>query len=372
MNAAQAFHASLRRGQMLRETGRYVEACEYLGAAIQLDPERPEPYLELALAQSEMSGKKAEALRSIDRAIALDPESDEYLGVKAFLLARYGRHEEALELSRRALELTPWSHIALVAQANVYSRTGEWAKAEETARRMLEMDAEDTTALNILAQSLRFQHRYGEARVVSEQLLALAPEDAFGLANAGYEALAAGDHARASELFLDALRLEPKNVHARRGLMQTFRHRVWLYRMNQRLYHLVSGGPHYGRGFRIALAVLCVATGGLFLIVILFFAIIGMTIEPISDFFLLLDPKGRRALTMLERRYALFVAGALAFFLALTALSGMPRLVIGMGCYFVFFALCVYLPQGIDAWRARRERKLAMDQPVVSSHVGHE
>ncbi len=358
MSAAQAFHANLRRGQLLRETGRYVEACEYLGAAIQLEPERPEPYLELALAQSEMPRKKAEALRSIDRAIGLDPESGEYLGVKAYLLARYGRNDEALEYARRALEMAPWSHIALIAQANVHTAKNEWPEAEAIARRMLEFDAEDATALNILAQSLRFQHRYAEARVVLDQLLARMPENASGLANAGYDALAVGDYRRANEHFLDALRLEPKNAHARRGLLQSLRHRVWLYRMNQKMFHLLSGGAHYGRGFRLTLILLTIFTGGIFLLVILAVAFIGMTMEPVSDFFLLFDPKGRRALTMLERRYTLFVGGVTAFLLVLVAYSGLPRLVMGIGCYLVIFALFVLVPQWIDAWKARCEKAL--------------
>ena len=364
MSAAQAFHANLRRGQLLRETGRYAEACEYLGAAIHLEPERPEPYLELALTQSEMPRKKAEALRSIDRAIGLDPESAEYLGVKAYLLARYGRHNEALDYARRALELEPWCHVALIAQANVHTAKNEWTEAETIARRMLEFDAEDVTALNILAQSLRFQHRYAEARVVLEQLLARMPENASGLANAGYDALAVGDYRRANELFLNALRLEPKNAHARRGLLQSLRHRVWIYRMNQKLFHLLSGGPHHGRGFRLALIVLTIGTGGLFLLVILAVAFIGMTMEPISDFFLLFDSTGRRALTMLERRYALFVGGVTAFLLGLVAYSGRPRLVMGIGCYLAVFALFVLVPQWIDARRARHDKKLTTEDAV--------
>jgi tetratricopeptide (TPR) repeat protein len=356
MSAATAFHANLRRGQLLRQTGRYQEACEYLGAAIQLDPERPEPYLELALAQSEMPGRKADALRSIDRALALDPESGDYLGWKAYLLARYGRNQEALEFARRALEIAPWCHIALLAQANVHTHLGEWDKAEEIARRMLEFDAEDTTALNLLAQTLRFQHRYAEARVVLGQLLARMPEDAFGLANAGYEALAVGDYRRANEHFLSALRLEPKSKHARQGLLQSLRHRVWIYRVQQQVYHLLSGGPHHGRGFRLALIVLTIGTGGLFLGVIIFFALIGMTIQPVSDFFLLFDPMGRRALTTLERRSSLFVGAVAAFFLVLIACSGYPHLVMGIGCYLAIFALCVLIPQWVDAWHSRQAR----------------
>lgn len=359
-----AFHANLRRGRLLRQTGRYQEACEFLGAAIQLDPEQPEPYLELALAQSEMPGQKKEALRSIDRAVGLDPESDYYVGYKAYLLARFGRRKEALDFADQALAISPLSHLGLLAQTNVHTQMGDWPKAEESARRMLELDAEDTSALNLLAQSLRMQHRYREAGEVLSYLLSREPEDAFGLTNAGYEALSAGNYRRANELFLAALRVDPKCAHARRGLLQSLRSRVWIYRVNQQIIQLLSGGKHHGHAFRIVLIVLVVGTGGLFLGVILLYAFIALTMQPISDFFLLFDPKGRRALTIYERRGFLFGAIVGCYFLVLLAFAGFPKILVGITCYLALFALCVLIPQWLDAWQARREEKLmAQESP---------
>ena len=366
MSSRIAFNANLRRGQMLRQTGRYKEACEYLGAAIHLDPERPEPYLELALAQSEMPGQKKEALRSIDRAMGLDPESDFYVGYKAYLLARFERYKEALDFADQALSISPVSHLGLLAKANVYTRQGEWQKAEEYARRLLELDAEDTSALNLLAQSLRMQHRYREASEALNYLLSREPEDAFGLTNAGYEALSAGNYRRANELFLAALRVDPKCAHARRGLLQSLRSRVWIYRVNQQIIQLLSGGEHHGNVFRIVLIVLVVGTAGLFLGVIFLYALIALTMQPISDFFLLFDPAGRRAMTIYERRGFLFGAIVGCYFLVLLAFAGFPKILLGITCYLALFALSVFIPQWIDAWRARREVKLMAEESPSS------
>ena len=357
MSGGTAYWANLRRGQMLRQAGRYKEACDFLGAAIQAEAELPQPYLEMALALSELPGKRKEALQAVDRAVSLAPESDHFLGYKAYLLSRFGRHKEALDFAQRALSLSPLSHIGLLAQANAYTKLGQWTKAEESARRMLELDAEDTAALNLLAQSLRLQKRFREGSEVLHQILARVPEDAFGQANAGYEALRVGDHRRANEHFLSALRVDPKYEHARRGLVESLRSRVWIYRMTQKVQNLLQGGKYYGSGFRIGIVVLVMATGGIFFLVFLLYALIAMTLKPISDFFLLLEPMGRHALTIYERRASLFAGAVGTFFLVLLAVAGLPQLLVIFCVYLAFFALCVYVPQWNDAHRARQEQQ---------------
>jgi tetratricopeptide (TPR) repeat protein len=352
-----AYHANLRRGQLLRQSGQHQEACKFLGAAIEADPEQPQPYLEIALSQSEMPGKRADSLKSIDRAVALAPNSAHFIGYKAYLLSRFGRHKEALDFASRALAISPTSHIGLLAQTNAHTKLAQWTRAEASARRMLELDAEDTSALNLLSQSLRLQHRFKESREVLSQILARVPEDAFGQTNAGYEALRAGDHRRANEHFLNALRVDPKFEHARRGLVESLRSRVWIYRMNLKILDLAQGGRNFGAGFRLAILALTFVTGGLFLIVITLYAFIALTLKPVSDFFLLLEPMGRHALTPRERRSSLFAGAVGSAFLVLLAFAGLPQLLIGLLIYVALFALCVYIPQWVDAWRARKEER---------------
>ena len=54
-------------------------------------------------------------------------------------------------------------------------------------------------------------------------------------------------------------------------------------------------------------------------------------------------------------------AAACVVLLALT-LAGWDELVIVLSGYLSLFALCVYVPQWVDAWRAWRETRLAPDE----------
>jgi tetratricopeptide (TPR) repeat protein len=358
MSDPAVYYSNLQRGQLLREREHYQEACNFLGDAIQADPEQPQAYLELALAQSQIPARKSEALGTVDRAVALSPNSAHFLGYKAYLQSHLGLNKEALHVASRALEIDPCCPIALLAQANAYTQLAEWDQAGFTALRMLELDAEDIAALNLRAQALRFQGRHRESRDVIAQILARVPNDAFGQANAGYEALKVGDHRRANEHFLNALRADPHYDYARRGLLQSLRSRVWIYRFNLRMLMLFAEGRESAVGLRVLIFVLTIATGGLFMGLLLLYLVLAVTLQPISNFFLLLEPVGRHALTFSERGWAL-LTGAIACILLLTfALTSLVGLLAIAGGYLLLFAFCVYVPQWADAWRARKERRL--------------
>jgi hypothetical protein len=294
---------------------------------------------------------KVESLRAIDRAVSLDPESAHFLGYKAYLLSHFANYPEALRVADTALQRDPARRIALLGRANAFTKTGQWAKAERAARRMLELAPGDTAALNLLAQALRFQDRHAESRAVVARILALVPEDPFGQTNAGFEALNSGDHRRANQHFLNALRVNPHSDHARRGLLQSLRARIWFYRVSLRVLTFFAGDRKRNALIKMAMAVLIIATGGLALGFVLLYLIVGLTLQPVSNFFLLLEPAGRRALTFREKGWAIFTGfvalGLVAFFLAVRV--PFPAFVI-LG-YLALFALGVYLPQWADAWR---------------------
>jgi tetratricopeptide (TPR) repeat protein len=292
MSDAIGYEANLRRGQVLRENGRCKDACVFLREAISADPQEPQPYLELALALSEMPGGKADSLRAAERAVALAPNSPHFIGYRAYILAHLGMYKEALAVADSALRLDPNRHIALLARANSFTKTGQWLAAEQGARRMLELDAEDTGALNLLAQAMRFQNRHADSRGVIRQILARVPEDAFGQTNAGFEALNAGDHERAHRHFVNALRVNPHSDNARRGLLQALRARVWFYRVNLKALDYVDN-LRKPLLLRTIFLLVSVATGGLFVLVWLLYRLLAFCLQPVSKLFLLFDHAGR-------------------------------------------------------------------------------
>jgi tetratricopeptide (TPR) repeat protein len=367
MSEAIGYEANLRRGQVLRESGHYKEACVFLREAIQADPQEPQAYLELALALSEMPGGKAESLRAAERAVALAPNSAHFIGYRAYILAHLGLYKEALPVADSALRIDPNRHIALLARANTFTKTGQWPAAEQGARRMLELDAEDTGALNLLAQAMRFQNRHPESRDVIKRILALVPEDAFGQTNAGFEALNAGDHQRAHHHFVNALRVNPHSDNARRGLLQALRARVWFYRINLQAFDFVDRMKKKPLLLRTIVLVFSVATGGLFFLLWLLYLLLAFCLLPVSNLFLLFDPAGRHALSPAERTRGYF-AGFFAVSLSvLFVVWHLWPLVILIWGYLALFALSVFAQPWLADWRSRREEKLSAAKDASSS-----
>ncbi len=357
MSERPGYLASLQRGQLLRQSGRDSDACQYFKEAIQADPEQPQAYLELALSLSSLRGGQTDSLRAVDRAVALAPNSAHFMGNKAFLLSHFGKYKEALAFASQALSNDPDSFIALLAQANAYTRTAEWVKAERSARRILEIDAQNLNGLNLLAQSLRFQHQHRESREITATILALVPNDAFGQTNAGYGALNVRDHRRANQHFLNALRVDPYSEQARFGLLQSLRERVWIYRTNLRVLLLFNDREAL-KLLKLAFVLLSALTLGLFLAIPFLYLLLALTLQPVSNFFLLLEPTGRRALTRGEKFRAMLtglLALVLILFFAFTRLHVISIIVSG---YLLVFAVGVYWPQWADARRARLEEKL--------------
>jgi len=94
------------------------------------------------------------------------------------------------------------------------------------------------------------------------------------------------------------------------------------------------------------------------LLPILIYIVMAFTLQPISNFFLLMEPRGRRALKPRERGWAWLtgaIAAALVGTLAFYRLDFWVWFICG---YFGLFALSVYIPQWLDAFKIRREKKL--------------
>ena len=364
MSDGPGYEANFQRGQLLRESGRYEEACRFLADAIAANPNESQAYLELALAESGRPGRKEQSLAAMDRAVSLSPNSAYYQGYRAYLQTRFGRHKVAEASAQNALKLDPNCHIALLGLANAQTKMGQWLFAELTARRMLQMNANDTVALNLLAQALRFRDKLHEAREVTRQILARVPNDVFGQANAGYEALEVGDHRRANVHFLNALRIDPHYEHARKGLLQSLRARNFLYRLNMKFINTYGSRSNLSGAMRLLLVFLMISTGGAVMFLWLLYIMVALTLQPISNFFLLTEPMGRRALTTKERNWAIFNGVVMFGLLAVLALTRLYPLLYIVGGYFLLFALGVYGPQWIDGWRARREEKM-LAKPIV-------
>ena len=304
MSDGGAYGTMLRVGLTLRHCGRFDDSAKVFAEAIAAEPKRPEAYAQLALLLGSGPSKKKEALRLIECAISLEPDSGEHLGYKAYLLAYGGKPKVARRCAESALRLNPVCYVALLSQTVAFIRLNESARAETSSRRMLESYPEDSTALNLLAYALRAQRRRKESRAIIKTLMARIPNDAYTRINAGTQALMDGDPRHALQHYLAALRLEPRNPAAHRGLIECYRRHIWLYRVHFQILEFLPLDGTRSRLLNVLLVVLLCATWGLILFAAVPLVGLALVLPRLADFFLLLQSESRRVFTPSERSQA--------------------------------------------------------------------
>ncbi len=216
--------------EMLVDQGRWAEAERSLREALVEEPNDAEALFLLAACQYRQDEREKEALDTIDRAIALEPNEAAPHALRAMILAFLRRRDEAQAAVQQAIALDPESAYAWMAQANVYFNESQWSPAEDAARRALEIDPEHEEAGRILAESLRLQGKTNENQDELARIRARDPESAPNHAAAGWAALQRGDRAAAETHFLEALRIRPDTESAREGLLATLKARSPIYR----------------------------------------------------------------------------------------------------------------------------------------------
>jgi tetratricopeptide (TPR) repeat protein len=374
MPPPDAYHANLQRGLMLLEHKRAREAVPFFQAAIAANPEAAQAYAELARAWNEIPAERGKAIAAIDRAIGLAPNESAYQGRKGWILVCLGRYRAALVAAEAGLAIEPNCIFSLNSRANALTKLGRWDATEAACLRILTRDANDGPALNLLAQALRRQGRWQESRAVVAHLLAQMPNSAFGHSNAGYAALAAGDHLRANEHFREALRLDPHFDLARQGLLHSLVARNGLARAHLRISSVMRQ-PIRGWG-RVIVPLVTLLLGGLFVFLeaeradpsakvarylfgaavlgFIAFLYISMAVRLLARFLLIFDPVGRHALTLREKARAsvpavVFVVAAAAF----VTERNWAALLILLGV-FAGLLLSVLVPQWLDDRQKRR------------------
>jgi Tfp pilus assembly protein PilF len=373
---SSGFQACLRRGELLRDQGRYADAENYLQQAVGQEPNNADGYYELALCYCNWTGHAKKALEVIDRAISLDANSARSFALRAWILGNLDRHKETIAVANQALELNPNHILALNAQSRAYNRLYDWAQSEAHARRVLAINARNEVATNFLAIALRQQGRLQESEMVSASLLSHNPDNTMTQCNAGWTALQAGDYRRANWHFLEALRLDPQSDYARRGLLHAFNSRVWIYRLYFQFVAWISRHRRQMRilfflaiyiGYRMVLVTLRTEFGSEgvrwgMVVVTLYLAVFGFG-RSFGNLFLLLDRFARHALTGKEKAWSLLAGFIYGFFLTtLIAQGAWPQAAVLLAIL-GFFLWGVLAPRVQDAFARHSSDEGIVDQP---------
>ena len=120
----RSFNVEYYLGRSLLEKRRFADAAVHLGRASALAPESVPAHVFLAQAQA-ASGKPADALATLERALARTPDNAELLQARGGLLLRGSRLDEARAALERARKLDPDNLLARVDLATVYRSQGD-------------------------------------------------------------------------------------------------------------------------------------------------------------------------------------------------------------------------------------------------------
>lgn len=306
----------------LVEQGRFGEAEAACGELLRQDPDDAGALHLLAFCQYRQEGREPQALATVERVIALEPDESTHHALRANVLAHLRRLDEALAAANEAIRLDPGDPEGYTSRGWVKFRRERWAEAEQDARAALELDPDRAAATFLLSESLRLQGREGENVESVGVHLRRDPLDPAAHVSAGWAALQRGETKAAEEHFLEALRLDPRMEMARFGLLESFKsrapwYRVWLRlnlwaaRFSGRnrllvmlgLFALVRFGSSVFRG--------PLAPVGLLLTVLwLGLALWSHLASCTANTMVLLDARARHALRPPERRLGLFAGGA--------------------------------------------------------------
>lgn len=165
-------------------------------------------YVNHAAALSE-TGRYAEALAEVARALQRSPHDVEALVCAGDVLERQGRFEEALARYEAALAGDASYVRALTGRGNALTGLGRLREAEATYVAALAIESTDRVARRGLATALARQGRLADSLVLFERLAADEPQYAEGHLNMGNALLGLGRIDEAAAAFERAARLRP-------------------------------------------------------------------------------------------------------------------------------------------------------------------
>jgi tetratricopeptide (TPR) repeat protein len=230
---------NLQRAVLLIQQSRHELAEGELRQSLATEPDDPYAHALMALCLAQREQFK-EATAEAEQAIHLGPDFSFAHYAMARVMHRRNREDEALAAIHEAIRLEPFDADYLATLAEIQLHERQWSAALEAAEMGLQIDSEHTGCTNLRAIALVKLGRKAEAGRTIGAALARDPQNAITHANQGWTLLDQGDPKKALEHFREALRLDPDNEWARRGIVEALKARNFVYALMLR-YFLAMG-----------------------------------------------------------------------------------------------------------------------------------
>ena len=158
-----------------------------------------------------------ESLRSVDKALADDPDIQNIAGlwaVKGHLLRQIGRLDEAMACCEKALHIDRSSSVAWCNKANVYQDMGKHDEALAAYDELLSIRPMDDAGWYFKARALKKLKRHTEAMACYDKTLSINPKYPNAFNGKGLSCLELGRHEEAIFCFENEIRNNPRSDSA--------------------------------------------------------------------------------------------------------------------------------------------------------------
>ncbi len=206
-------HEGLAEALILQ--GRLPEALESLERASQLEPGSASIRLKTAKVLDGL-GRNDEADQEFEASFGLTPHRDDL--VRGLRLQRMGNIRDAEAIYREVLLKDPTNVDALRLVAGVAMRAKQWGDAAVLLERALELAPDFFQGWMDLGLARQEQDQIEQALAAYEHAIRLQPDAAIAYAAAGTSNAMSGRHDEAIRLFNEAVSRDPANAGAHTGL----------------------------------------------------------------------------------------------------------------------------------------------------------
>ncbi|MCF7809703.1 tetratricopeptide repeat protein [bacterium] len=133
----------LTKGYLHHELHEWYEGAAAYEKALSIDPENATVLNNYAYMLSEQNHRIEDALKMVNKALELEPNSASYIDTRAWLYYRIGRYEEALSEIKIAMKMTPDSAELYEHLGYIYKALNNEKKARKAWQQAAELDPEN-------------------------------------------------------------------------------------------------------------------------------------------------------------------------------------------------------------------------------------
>ncbi len=327
----------IQRAHLLIGQSRFQMAEEQLRQALVLDPDHADAHALLSICLSTDRQRYDESLQEARAAIHADPTNPSGYRALAIVLQKQNQLADALSAVQEALRLDTYSEFTFGLQASILGQLDRWQEALESAEQGLAIDPDDESCGSMRVLALERLGRTEDALKEAQRMTERSPDSADAHASRGWALLHRGDARGAQEAFREALRLEPSNTWARRGMVDAINSNFLLYRVCFRVQAAISRLTESRQwvlifGLWLAMQVLrslaktYPALGPyVFPLTIAYIGlcVLSWVLQPLFDTLLRFHPFGKFLLTRRE----IWASNALSVVILFTLLMPIPRLI---------------------------------------------